>query len=132
MYVQLTSPHHRQTAYLNLAKHFEIVNTISMAVPWNVQANESNLEKIVLCWLSQVSCSSKSFFEETSIAKNLVLSILRINPKIQASKVSEFVPLCANKDVKEKEEKRNMTLFTNYHKQLLLTVSDYLIHNVSV
>ena len=43
----------------------------------SIEANDSNFKKVILWQLSQVSWSSKAFFEETSIAKELVLLILR-------------------------------------------------------
>ena len=72
--------------------------------------------------------------EETSIDKVLML----LNPtlltpkqsKMCASKVSYFVPHCANKYVKEKE--KNTTIFTKYHGDLLTTRSDYLFNNTLV
>ena len=53
--------HVRLTSLLHEVKLYKMVTIISMIVPWNEQANESNLEKVILCWLSQVSWSSKAY-----------------------------------------------------------------------
>ena len=45
-------------------------------------------------------------------------------PNMDASKISYFAPLCANKYAEEKEEK-NVTVFTKCHGELLTTMSDY-------
>ena len=57
-----------------------------------------------------------------------------LQPKIQASKVSEFLPSCANEYAKEKEEKEKntTTIFTNNHGKVLVTTSDYLLYNILV
>ena len=64
-----------------------------------------------------------------------------IQPKIQASKVSEFAPSCANEYVKEKEKEeekkekekeKNTTIFTKNHGKVLATTSDYLLHDILV
>ena len=59
-----------------------------------------------------------------------MLLILRFYTKIQALKVSEFVPSCANEYAKEKE--KNMTIFTKNHEEVLATKSDYLLHTILV
>ena len=57
-----------------------------------------------------------------------------IQPKIQASKVSEFVPACANEYAKEEEEEKekNTTIFAKNHGKVLATTSDYLLHDILV
>ena len=58
-----------------------------------------------------------------------------MQPKIQASKVSEFATSCANEYAKEKEEEeeeKNTTIFTKNHGKVLATTSDYLLHNILV
>ena len=83
--------------------------------------------------------------QRTCVANSTVLT--PIQPKIQASKVSEFAPSCANEYAKEEEEKeeeekekekekekkeKNMTIFTKNHGKVLATTSDYLLHNILV
>ena len=47
-----------------------------------------------------------------------------IQPKIKASRISYYVPHCANEYAKEKEEEKKMTIFTKYHGELLTIMSD--------
>ena len=51
---------------------------ISKIVPRDSQANESNFEKIDLWWISHANRTAKTPSAETSIAKELVLVILRL------------------------------------------------------
>ena len=64
--------------------------------------------------------------QRTCVANSMVLT--PIQPKIQASKVSEFAPSCTNKYAKEK----NMTILTKNHGKVLATTSDYLLYNIPV
>ena len=106
--------------------------TTSKIVPWNAQANDLNFEKVVLWQLSQVSCNCKAFSEERShIASPTLLT--PIQAKVHTLKISHFVPHCANKYAKEKEVKeKNMTIFTQCHGELLMTVSNYLLNKALV
>ena len=58
----------------NFSRWLILYQRLSLKI--HAQANDSNFEKVVLWWLSQVSWGSKAFSEETSIAKELVLLIL--------------------------------------------------------
>ena len=60
--------------------------------------------------------------QRTCVANSTVLS--PIKPKIQASKVLEFSPSCANEYAKDREKEKNMTIFTKYHEQVQ-GASDY-------
>ena len=53
---------------------FQMFTIMPKIVPWSLQENESNFEKVVLWQLSQVSWNSKTF---SAIAKELTLLILR-------------------------------------------------------
>ena len=70
--------------------------------------------------VSQVSCSSKAFSEETFVAKRTCVAnstvLLSIQPKIKTLKLSEIVPSCTNEYVNDKEIK-NMTIFMKYHRE---------------
>ena len=52
-----------------------------------------------------------------------------IQPKIQASKISYYVPHCANKYAKEKKK---ITIFIKFHGELLMNMSDCLFNNMLV
>ena len=61
---------------------------------------------------------------------NSTVLMTPMQPKIQASKVSEFVPFCANEYVKENEEEKCMTIFTIFHEKLQLF--SYFVRQVSI
>ena len=56
-----------------------------------------------------------------------------IQPKIKALKISYYAPHCVNKYAKEKEEKEKKTIiFTNFHRELLMIMSNCLFNNMLV
>ena len=66
----------------------------------------------------------KNFYcHRTRVANPTLLT--PIQPKLHASKVSHFVPHCANEYVKEKKEKKT-TIFTQYHGELIIYLYIYI------
>ena len=106
-----------------------MVTNISMIVPWNAHANDSESHLMVTLTnkLELQGFLWRNFnSQRTCVANSTVLT--PVQPKIQASNVLEFVPFCANKHVKEKEEKeKNTTVFTKFHRELLAIISAYLL-----
>ena len=68
----------RQTTGQNHAKLLEMFICISIIVPWDPQANKSDFEKIDLWGISHANGNTKTSSEETSVAKELMLVILKL------------------------------------------------------
>ena len=66
-------PHHLPDNRSESSKIFQNITDLSVIIPWNAQVNDSNFEKVVLLWFSQLSWSSMAFSEETLITKELML-----------------------------------------------------------
>ena len=62
-------PHHLPDNRSESNKTFQNVTDVSLIVPGNAQANDSNFEKVVLWWFSQLSWGSMAFSEETLITE---------------------------------------------------------------
>ena len=67
------------------------------------------------------------YSQRTRIANPMFIA--PITPKIQASKISYDVLLCTSEYAKEKKK---MTIFKKYHRDLLTTMSDCLLNNMLV
>ena len=68
----------KQTTGQNQVKLLEMFIYTSKIVPWDPQENESKLEKINLWQISHANGKTKNYSVETSVAKELVLVILRL------------------------------------------------------
>ena len=132
-YIQLTSPLPSQTTGQIQAKHFELFNNMSKIVLLKFTSKWFKLWKSRLWRLPQVSCNCKAFSEKELIHVANPMFLAPMQPKILTSKISHFVPLCTNEYAWEKEEKENnKTIFTKWHEELPMTMSDYLPNNALV
>ena len=76
--MQYNLPLSRQMTGQKHAKLLEVFIYIYKIAPWDPQANESNFEKIDLWGILHAKGNTKSSSEETPVAKELVLVILKL------------------------------------------------------